>query len=146
MKSLKRNVLILSIGLIALVFVFSSAEKIGLCAPIYLITHSMRTCRYFFDSLARFLFLVSPLILLFSLITYRMKEEVFQSWFKFAVWYVPAMAIGYLLYPGRGPSHSFGVGGTYADTFNLMLYTFVISIFVIVSIVRILKARKRARG
>ena len=106
----------------------------------------MRTCRYFFDSLARFLFLVSPLILLFSLITYRMKEEVFQSWFKFAVWYVPAMAIGYLLYPGGGNNSLGVVSGAYGDMFDMLIYIIAVSIFVIVSIVRILKARKRARG
>ena len=87
-----------------------------------------------------------PLIFLFSLITYRMKEEVFQSWFKFAVWYVPAIVIGYLLYPGGGNNSLGVVSGAYGDMFDMLIYIVAVSIFVIVSIVRILKARKRARG
>ncbi|MCK5060035.1 MAG: hypothetical protein KAR00_02740 [Candidatus Pacebacteria bacterium] len=138
--SIKKAVLFFGIVLLAVLLL--AMEELGFCRQFL----DMGCFIPASDTVENVLFILLITLLPFSLITYRMKEEVFQSWFKFAVWYVPAMAIGYLLYPGRGPSHSFGVGGTYADTFNLMLYTFVISIFVIVSIVRILKARKRARG
>jgi hypothetical protein len=36
---------------------------------------------------------VFPLMFIFSLITFWMKEEVFRSWFKFAGWSVPLVVI-----------------------------------------------------
>ncbi|MBI5230421.1 MAG: hypothetical protein HY981_03935 [Candidatus Magasanikbacteria bacterium] len=37
------------------------------------------------------------LILFFSLLAYRMRDEVFEHWMRFAVWAVPAVIIAHIL-------------------------------------------------
>jgi hypothetical protein len=59
-----------------------------LCGSVYISVKGLCSNAYFCerlhdDSLAATLFPFLPLFL-FSLITYRMKEEVFQAWFRFA--------------------------------------------------------------
>ena len=41
--------------------------------------------------------IVFPLVLFFSLLTYRMRDEVFECWMGFAVWAVPAVIIAHIL-------------------------------------------------
>lgn len=50
------------------------------------------------DIVDPFIFLF-PLILLFSLLTYKMREEVFRSWLHFAYWWVPLSIILTLITP-----------------------------------------------
>ncbi len=48
-------------------------------------------CSMHFDKLPYLFIFASPaaLPLLFSLITYKMKEEVFQAWRNFSYWWIP---------------------------------------------------------
>jgi len=55
-------------------------------------------CRIHDDSvlgwmLLNFIFLIP--IFIFSLITYKMREEVFQSWWRFARWFAPVIILDF---------------------------------------------------
>lgn len=41
--------------------------------------------------------IIFPLILFFSILTYRMRDEVFEHWVRFAAWGVPAVIIAHTL-------------------------------------------------
>ena len=126
----KKIALFVGLLMVALVFVFDASDKIGFCSQY---DHG---CREFFDSIS-FSFLPFFLFLLFSLITYRMKEEVFQRWIRFAIWYIPLLIIGYFIYPQGG--------GLMASSFDAFVFILFISIFVITSTVKIVRAHKSSR-
>ena len=112
-------------------FIFS-AEALGFC-------NRETFCDQFTDSLGSFavLLLIVPLLFPFSLITYRMKKEVFQRWIRFAIWYIPLLIIGYFIYPQGG--------GLMASSFDALVFSLFISIFVITSTVKIVRAHKSSR-
>ena len=83
------------LGIIAfLVSVFSIDIK--LC-PSY----SYSSCSQFFSFFGETIFIFIPLFLL-SLITYKMRDNIFQTWFKFARIWVPLTIILVLLSPEYG--------------------------------------------
>ncbi len=42
-----------------------------------------------------------PIVLLFSLITYRMRDEIFHAWISFAKWWVPLSSIAIIIAPQK---------------------------------------------
>ena len=50
------------------------------------------------------LFLVFVPVLFFSLITYKLRDEVFEAWVKFAKWWVLGTIILVLITPSQDPS------------------------------------------
>lgn len=101
MKTLvtKKNILILSLfGTIFLVLL--GMLGIESC-------YRNTTCKMFrdllsFESLSSSI-LFLPLFL-FSLITYKMRDEIFEIWVKFALWWAGATIILVLLAPANDPS------------------------------------------
>ncbi len=83
-------------------------------------------------------------ISIFSFITYRMKEPVFQRWFKFAVWYVPLLIVGYFLFP-TSISGGLGIASGITEGFNTIILIILFSIFIITSIVKIVRAYKESK-
>ncbi len=73
----------------------SAVSMIGfiLLAGFYLMFCSQSFCRNYIDIitfLASIVFIFAPLLLFFSLITYKLREEVFRSWIRFTYfWLVP---------------------------------------------------------
>jgi hypothetical protein len=55
--------------------------------------------RNVFNLILPTLFLFSLPLLIFSLITYKMREEVFRSWLHFAYWWIPLSIVLTLLTP-----------------------------------------------
>lgn len=41
--------------------------------------------------------IIFPLILFFSILTYRMRDEIFEHWVRFAAWGIPAVIIAHVL-------------------------------------------------
>lgn len=77
-------------------------------------------------------------LFLFSLITYKMREEVFQSWFRFARVYIPASMLLILLAPSYSSNWMFPYDkGRAAFLFS--------SLFIIISIVKIVLANRRLK-
>lgn len=93
----KKNVLIISsfFSLVFLVLLFLVIEN--LCG-IY-----SRDCKNIFGFTTGFVF-PFPIVFLFSLITYKMRDEVFQAWIKIARWWVLASILLVLIMPSdNGP-------------------------------------------
>lgn len=65
---------------------FLFAKELGLCVLIN------SSCTETFDQIAENVFVFIPL-LIFSLITYKMREEVYQAWFRFVRWWIPISII-----------------------------------------------------
>lgn len=132
MKNLKKIVRIIStVGIMAslLLFGFSFFCKTNLCLDKI-------------EFILPILFVFFPTFI-FSLITYRMREEVFQSWFRFAVWWVPVMVyVTYfmLLHKDEGGGYVGDMGAT------AFIFSLLYAIFIIVSLVKIIRARSATRG
>ncbi|MBI5003712.1 hypothetical protein HZC00_01310 [Candidatus Kaiserbacteria bacterium] len=58
------------------------ATQIGLCAVVN------QSCSEFFDPITENLIPFLPLFIL-SLITFKMRDEVYRTWFRFARWWIP---------------------------------------------------------
>jgi hypothetical protein len=103
----KKNIVLFGVLVGTITFfllVFSS--EIGLCPK------SIGTCSQNYDAHATNFFLFLP-ILFFSLITYKMRDEVFRAWLHFAYWWVPLSMFLTLITPdshggGFGPQISLG--------------------------------------
>ncbi len=94
MKSIiKKSIPSISLILIVLFLGFVFSRQIGLC-PSY----SYSYCANFFEAFAITLFPIIPLFI-FSLITYKMKETVFQAWWKFSRVWIPLSMLAILIAP-----------------------------------------------
>ena len=77
---------------------------------------------------------VIPFVFLFSLITYKMRNEVFEYWMKFAKWAIPTtMIISFFI--GTIPRGS----GLMSGMVEAFFYLLALGIFCIVSLWRIVK-------
>ncbi len=108
---------------------------VGICTPFllqFLYSHDFyvtRNMNNFGDSL----FYISFPIFLFSLITYKLREEVFRSWLHFAYWWMPFEILFVLGSMGGGGGfgmHSFG-GEDVAMILSVLF--FAISLVIIVA-------------
>jgi hypothetical protein len=135
MKYVKWLVFISSLFLA--VFVLFSVEELGFCRN-FLMSSRVGCPIDINDWLENILCLLTVSLLPFSLITLRMKIEVFSKWFNFAVWYVPILALTMIYFPlsVRG---GLGAGSGITEGFNALVQILIFSIFVIISIVRIVR-------
>ncbi len=75
-----------------------------------------------------------------SLITYKMKDEVFQAWFRFALWFVPIIMFFQFVFMNSSGGGSIG-NNDFAIFFTSLFYI----AFVLVSLIKIVRAYKRTR-
>lgn len=98
MKNLltKKNVFLLGLGSLTALIIFGSIMSMDMC-------YQNTNCHVFFvSSITRtFIFILFPFISLFllSLLTYKMREEIFATWISFAKWWVPLSMVAILLTP-----------------------------------------------
>ncbi len=92
------------------------------------------------------IFIFMPFLPMFflSLITYKMKEEAFQAWFRFALWFVPIIMVMMYLLNGSGQS-GMGISGAVSRSFDFLVISIFYVIFIVVSLIRVALAYKRAR-
>ena len=83
------------VGIILLV-IFIYSRQLGICQSF-----SYSDCANFFDDFALVLFPAFPLFI-FSLITYKMHDEVWQSWWKFSRIWIPLSMFAILISPSTG--------------------------------------------
>ena len=118
----------LFISLVAVIFfviaIFS--VDIKLC-PSY----SYSYCSQFFNIFAETIFISIPL-LFFSLITYKMREEVFRSWIKFTYVWIPLTLTFVFLAPEYGNSF-FPVNEKGFVSFSMSALFLIISLIIIIS-------------
>lgn len=126
--STKKYVLVISLIFVIIFFSSLFSQEIGFCK-------SYTSCTDFFDKIAETVFISLPLFL-FSLITYKMKEEVFQSWFRFVRVYMPVALLCILLAPSYSSNWIF--------PYNKGMAAVIASgTFTIISIVKIAVAHRR---
>ena len=98
-------------------------------------------CRIHDDSvlgwmLLNFIFLIP--IFIFSLITYKMRQEVFQSWWRFARWFAPVIILVTFLINSQRQSGGMGISGAIRSSFNLFIIGIFYAIFIITSMIKII--------
>lgn len=87
---------------------------------------------------------ILPFVFLFSLITYKMQEDVFQAWWRFARWFVPIIiAVTFLLNSAHQQS---GFSGVAQGAFDFLILIVLYAIFIATSIVRIIIASWRLKN
>lgn len=88
-----------------------------------------------------------PLVptLLFSLITYKMRDEVFEHWVKFAAWFVPVMIVLTFLILGGASNGGLGIKSSYSDSFDAFLFMILYGTFIGVSLYRVVSKYKQLK-
>lgn len=76
-------------------------------------------------------------VFLFSLITYKMREEVFRAWWNFAIWFVPLIMFVTFLQNYSSHLGGSGISSAVNDSFNYFILGLLYLIFVVVSVFRI---------
>lgn len=134
----KKNVFIAGIiGIVALIFL-AYIQSGDIC-------YSKFWCNNLWESinlLGEILFIFIP-VFLFSLITYKMQDEVFQSWWRFARWFVPIIIIvTYFLNTSHQQS---GFGGVAQGAFYFAILFVLYAIFIITSLIKIILSYRRTK-
>lgn len=81
-------------------------------------------------------------IFLFSLVTYKMREEVFRAWFNFTKWWVPISIFLILITPDSSGG-SFGIPNVFDKGFLAFILA---ALFFIISLVIIVRKSLKLRG
>ena len=137
----KRNVFFVGlVGTLLILFLFS-LETISCYSNI-----SCLEFRRFFNRQLTFIppylfFLPIPIFTL-SLITYRMKDEVFHAWWGFARWWAPVIIAVTLLLENAGGGGTLGMNKDFTAFILIILY----SILLITSLVKIFNAYLKTKG
>ncbi len=131
----KISVLIISVVGVAIFFILDNSIQLGICEQSYY------SCRKLTE-LLQHSFGVSFVVFFFSLLTYRMRDEVFFSWWKFAFWFAPFIAImTYFLYR-KGTS---GGNSLTQGIFEAVVLWVLYGIFIFVSLIKIFFAWRRVK-
>lgn len=98
------------------------------------------TCREKLGDAFVLLYLI-PILFLFSLITYKMREEVFRTWWNFARWFVPVIiVVTLLLNSASDGGGGMGGGGLASGMLDFVVLWTLYIILVVVSLVKIVRA------
>lgn len=85
-------------------------------------------------------------VIFFSLLTYKMKDQIFQTWWGFAKWFVPLIAVSTLFLQTGAMGRSGGGWGISSPSLGTIILFFLYLIFVLVSLVRIIWAFIKTRN
>lgn len=77
----------------AIFFVLAFSRELGVCS-----SYSYSSCADISNNLAETILPIFPALLLL-LVTYWMREEIYQAWFRFARWWVPLSMLAILIAP-----------------------------------------------
>jgi hypothetical protein len=122
----KKTTLLVSILGVVAFYIMDKSVQFGICQDV---NYDCRNTTELIQSAAA-IFLVT---FIFSLITYKLPEQVFRYWFKFAVWFVPFIIV---VTTWVDTLHSGGGWGT-PDLTSALVYILLYSVFVGISFVRI---------
>ena len=127
----KKSVFFSSLG-VSMIILYLGNIKIS----DYCNTNITAWCRDTWDvaTLLAFISFVFIPVLFFSLITYKMRNEVFEHWMKFAKWATPTTIIIFFLLSVSPRSHNIMSGA-----FEAFILFLTLGIFCIVSLWRIAK-------
>jgi len=125
----KKKILIGSLLAVVLFFVSVYYYKVGLCS---LYNHS---CSVFFDTISAALLIYMPVLLL-SLLTYRMHDDIFRQWIKFAAWFVPVdMLVSAVTFYAATSRIGGGLGDLVAGAISTSIVLGLAVLFTVISFV-----------
>ena len=132
----KIKVFLISLIAVAVWFLLSSVKMLTFwCGVGHL------DCQDNLDSFSDYLVLFFP-ILLFSIITYFLKEGVFKAWLKFTYWYFPIYILVILFLSDRGSG-----GYLMGPVFNSEFFALTLSgLFVIISLILVIYKAVSLKG
>ncbi len=136
-KNLKRVVLGGSLVVLAAVFISENPLTFGFCKNVAMWGNGVKYCvgnnilPEYIRQIAGFLSLSFSFL---SLLTYWAKDQLFTAWFKFAVWMVPVIVVA-TIWLNQVDSGS----GLFSGMFTILVLSILYSIFIITSIVKIVK-------
>lgn len=122
----KRTVLAISFtgSLVFLVTLF--AKQLGLCSVVN------SSCVEIFDPIAENFSAFIPLLLV-ALITYKVREEVYRTWFRFARIWIPLSMLAILVAPEYSSDWMFSIEKGTVAFFSSVLFVLISLIIVLVS-------------
>ncbi|MFA5831093.1 MAG: hypothetical protein WC878_04670 [Candidatus Paceibacterota bacterium] len=127
----KKNVLLISSNLIVILCFLAYIQTGDIC-------YMKSWCRNFWEEinlLGAILFIFIP-IFLFSLITYKMRDEVFRSWIHFSCWWIPLSTIVSLITP-ESSSSLFSLDGKKIAVASSFLFALISLILIIYKSVKL---------
>ncbi len=132
----KKSVLILSglgggifiILLLSLIYNFCGQYR-GICKDAY--------------KIIVYPFLPLPFIFLFSILTYKLREEVFRAWWNFARWFAPVVIVITFLINSQPGGGGMGISGAISGAFDAFIIGIFYVVFVVVSLAKIIKAYRK---
>lgn len=121
----KRNVLLAVVIFVVIFFISVFSREISICPSF-----SYSSCAEFFDAFAAIIFSIISLFV-FSLITFKMRDEVYQTWWKFASVVTALSMFAILISPSNSSNWMFPIEkGNVAALSSL---TFIISNILVIS-------------
>jgi hypothetical protein len=135
MKNINTKTIVLFSSFVAIVlyvladlaFSYDRCFATGRCPALY----------DFINSIAPLILTLVPLFV-FSLLTYKMREEVFRAWWNFARWWVPVIVAVTIFLNNAGGSGGGYIGMGQDFTFFILGTLYVI--LILVSLVKIVRA------
>jgi hypothetical protein len=82
---------------------------------------------------------------IFSVVTYKMPESVFQNWVKFAAWAIPMLVI-LSFFVAVDSNNGFGVEGVIGGAFDLLVLGIFYVMFIGISIWKIAAVYDKLKG
>jgi hypothetical protein len=89
--------------------------------------------------------LIFPIILFFSVLTYRMNELVFTHWFNFVRWYVIIFVL-FTLFNLLNQNGGGDLGGIVSQWLSMVALIFLFSLFFIVSLIMIISKYRASKN
>lgn len=120
----KKYVLVTSVIGTLVFFASLFPENTGICNLVN------ASCVFFFDPIAENLLPIIPLFLL-SLITYKMRDEVYRAWIRFAYVWIPLSMFLILIAPEYSADWMFPIVKGTVAFFSSLLFV-IISLIIIV--------------
>ncbi|MHB1316562.1 MAG: hypothetical protein ACYCZW_01760 [Minisyncoccota bacterium] len=143
--NIKKYVLFGTLGILAFVFVAENPIMFGFCQSISAWGDGTKYCNYSSFDVPEWVSLMSLFLggslFILSIITYKMKEEVFRSWWNFARWWAPVIIVVTFLLENASGGGTLGMG----NDFRILIQSILYIILVITSLIKIIRTYLKTR-
>ncbi len=142
----KKSILFVMLALLVATFVASDPLMFGLCRNIEVYNEVMRRCvsgallPEYILQLGGF---ISLYFLAFSLITYKMRDEVSRAWWNFARWWALVIIAVTLFLQNAGGGGGWGLNSGGFDIFILGIFY---AILIVTSLVKVVRAYRTTKN
>lgn len=136
MKMTKKIILLSSLAAMVVAYVFSEPVLFGICRDTYTFGNHVGCLDKLPELIISLLFVFVPILLL-TLITYKIRDEVFRAWWNFARWWVPVIILVTYLQSTQSGGSGMGIGGAMSSAVDAITLGFFYAVLVIVSLWRI---------